>query len=320
VLASVTDPDMARQGLATVIMQDVHRGMTGVAPGTIKYLRVNEQVPRSWAARRDWDGDCYDYQHAVIAKDAHLGLKVQHGIVPVAADGSAHFTVPADRNIFLQALDENFMEVQRERTYVNYRPGETRTCIGCHELPNEPPVAEAVVPLVLRRPPDKPGPQPGEKSGARPIHYATDVQPVLDQYCVRCHSGSQPRGNLDLGGEMTALFNRSYENLLARQLLPIIGETHPKTGNVDYLPPFSLGSHASRLVAVVRNGCPGNAEKLPLEALVRLTTWVDSNGQYYGSYYGRRNLKYQGLPDFRPVLTFAEAVSQTAPLLVARRP
>ena len=68
----------------------------------------------------------------MITKDTNLGLKVQVGVVPVEADGSAHFVVPADRNIFFQALDENFMEVQRERTYVNYRPGEKRSCIGCH--------------------------------------------------------------------------------------------------------------------------------------------------------------------------------------------
>ena len=63
---------------------------------------------------------------------------------------------------------------------------------------------------------------------------------------------------------MTALFNPSYENLmperrrapnLDRHLLgPIIGENHPKTGNVDYLPAKSLGSHASVLVAMLSGG------------------------------------------------------------------
>ena len=46
-------------------------------------------------------GDEYDQQHACITKDTHLGLKVQHGIVPVEADGSACFVVPAEANIFL---------------------------------------------------------------------------------------------------------------------------------------------------------------------------------------------------------------------------
>ena len=37
----------------------------------------------------------------------------------------------------------------------------------------------------------------------------------------------------------------------------MIGENHPKTGNVEYLPPRSLGSHASVLVAMLS---PGNVK------------------------------------------------------------
>ena len=48
--------------------------------------------------------------------------------------------------------------------------------------------------------------------------------------------------------------------------------------------------------------------------MIRLTTWVDSNGQYYGTYYGRKNLQYKDHPNFRPVPTFANARSRTAPL------
>jgi hypothetical protein len=45
---------------------------------------------------------------------------------------------------------------------------------------------------------------------------------------------------------------------------------------------------------------------MPIEDWVRLTTWVDSNGQYYGTYFGRKNLKYKDHPDFRPTPTFEE--------------
>ena len=48
--------------------------------------------------------------------------------------------------------------------------------------------------------------------------------------------------------------------------------------------------------------------------MIKLTTWVDSNAQYYGSYYGRRNLKYKDHPNFRPIPTVAEAISTQAPL------
>jgi len=337
VIPSNRDPKKAAKGLATCIVQDVYQGMEEIKRGEAKYLRINEQVSRPWSARRTYPGDGYDQQHACVSKDASLGLKVQHGIVPVEADGSAYFVVPADRNIFFQVLDANFMELQRERTYVNYRPGETRSCVGCHETPNHVPPVQPRALLALKRPPSVPGPQPGETSGARPLNYATDVQPIWDKHCAECHSGANPKSSLDLSGEMTALFNKSYESLMPERrkkpltdpklLGPIIGENHPKTGNVEYLPAKSLGSHTSVLVAMLANGKvqlanPEDAArvaklaeshrtvKLSPEELIRVTTWVDSNGQYYGSYFGKRNLKFGKDPDFRPVPTFQDATRQ----------
>jgi len=136
-LPTATDPKLAKQNLAVCVVTDVYHGMTGIKRGEAKYLRINQQIPRFWGARRNWGGDVYDQQHAVISKDAHLGLKVQEGIVPIEKDGSAHFYVPANANVFFQVLDKNYMELQRERTFVNYLPGETRACVGCHETPQE---------------------------------------------------------------------------------------------------------------------------------------------------------------------------------------
>jgi hypothetical protein len=236
---------------------------------------------------------------------AHIYVKVLHGIVPVEADGSAHFLVPADRNLFFQALDEEFMEVQRMRTFVNFRPGESRSCIGCHEPRNQAPPHR--LPLALLHEPDAPGPQPGE-TVPRPLYYPTDIQPILDQHCVRCHGGEKTEGDLVLTGDLTTFFNRSYENLMTRKLVAYIQEfigpqPNAQKTNVTPLPPKSLGSHASRLIQVLRQG--HYEAVLSREEWVRLVTWVDANGPYYGSYFGRRNLKYQGLPDFRPVPTLA---------------
>ena len=76
-------------------------------------------------------------------------------------DGSAYFEVPANRSIFFQALDENFREVQRERTYVNYQPGEVRSCTGCHgEAGHVVSPVGSEAPIALRRPPSIPQPQP----------------------------------------------------------------------------------------------------------------------------------------------------------------
>jgi hypothetical protein len=170
---------------ATVVMSDVYAGLSGVPRGTVKYLRVLETLPRPWSARRSWDGDTRYQQHAVVSMNTHLHVKRLHGIVPVEADGSAHFRVPADKNLFFQALDENFMEVQRMRTFVNFRPGESRSCIGCHTMRKWAPPRKPI--LALRHPPHELAPQPGE-TAPRPLHYATDVQPILDRHCVECHN------------------------------------------------------------------------------------------------------------------------------------
>ena len=115
-----------------------------------------------------------------ISLYTHLSVKVLHGIVPVREDGSACFTVPADRNIFLQALDEDFMEIQRMRTFVNFQPGERRSCIGCHEHRNRAPVSRRL--LALDGPPARPRPQPGETAPAPdplPHRHPADLRPAL---------------------------------------------------------------------------------------------------------------------------------------------
>ena len=349
------DKALAEKNLAKCIVTDIYHGLENVEPGTIKYIRVLEQIPRPWASRRQswdgkqykpWGGDQYDQQHVVITKDTHLGLKVQHGIVPVEKDGSAHFVVPAKANVFFQVLDEDYLAVQTERTFVNYMPGETRSCIGCHETPETavPTARIKSVVQALQREPSVPGPQPGETSGQRPLDYYTDVQPVLDKHCVECHSGDEPEGRLNLSGELTAQFNVSYEKLIperrggqgrSRDLYdlvgPTIGENHPKTGNVHYLPSRSLGSHNSVLVSLLTKGkvLPRDTElverakelaqkhkdlNLTVAERVRITNWVDTNGQYYGSYWGRRNLRYKDHPNFRPTPTFETAISMTSPI------
>ncbi|MCL2103766.1 MAG: hypothetical protein FWH21_01710, partial [Kiritimatiellaeota bacterium] len=219
VLSTALDRGLADKNQAVCMVRDVYHGLVGVPRGTIKYLRVLEQVPRPWAAQCKGSPEEYDQQHIVITKDTHLGLKVQHGIVPVEADGSAHFIVPANANIFLQALDAHHMAVQTERTFVNYMPGETRACIGCHETPESASAFQneqksAGPPAAFARKASAPGPQPGETRGQRPLHYETDIQPVFDKHCVRCHSGEDPKGKLNLSGERTRLFNASYESLV----------------------------------------------------------------------------------------------------------
>lgn len=280
----------------------------------------------------------------MISKDTHLGLKVQHGVVPVEADGSAHFVVPADASIFLQALDGHYAAVQTERTFVNYRPGEVRACIGCHETPESVMTQGDAVRenrLAFRRAPSRPGPQPGEARGQRVLHYPADVQPLFDRHCVVCHSGEKPTGGLDLCDRPTQKFSVSYESLVPERrkgehdrglLGRVIGENHPKTGNVEYLPPGSLGARTSVLAGMLSRGrvapedperrqraaflakCHAQVlEKVTEAEVLAVIVWLDTNCQYYGSYWGPRDLRHSGKPGFRHAPTFEEARSPHPP-------
>ncbi len=327
--AARIDRELAKQDRAVCIVTNVYHGLANVAPGEVKYLRVLEQVPRPWSSRRFWPEGSPQQQHAAISL-THLGLKVQHGVVPVEVDGSAHFTVPANKNIFFQALDENYRAVQTERTYVNYMAGEVRACIGCHETPDQGPPHVTADLLALRRGPSTPGPQLRETRGNRPLDFMTDVQPVLDEHCVECHNDRQKDGGLDLRGELTDLFTVSYESLVNKNVMPLIRELQPRTGNAHYLPAKRVGSHNSRLAMIVTKGeltPPGTNDQYrqrmlaahaeldlgPAEIL-RITNFIDTNAQFYGTYYGRKGLQYRDHPNFRPQPSWESAIGiQTVP-------
>jgi hypothetical protein len=84
------------------------------------------------------------------------------------------------------------------------------------------------------------------------------------------------------------------------------------------VPPYTYGSHQSRLVDVLEKG--HHDVELSREEWVKLVTWIDCGAPYYGSYYGRRNLRYRGQPDFRPVPTVASACGIAPPPVKPIRP
>ena len=310
------DDQAGKQNEAVVVLADVYENLEGVSPGTVKYLRVMEQIPRSWNASQINSHDSVPGQAPAISLHTHIWVAVLLGVVPVEPDGSACFRVPADRNIFFEALDENFMEVQKMRTFVNFQPGEVRSCVGCHDRRDSPHVLNS--PLAIRKQPARIRPQPGD-DGPRPIHYAADVQPIFDRHCVSCHGAEDPDGGLDLSGVLTTHFNRSYEELLKKGWVPFIqewtgpaaqdrGPYHISNGSMSFseaVGPYTFGSHRSKLIALLRKG--HEDARLSQDEFVRLVTWIDANAPYYGSYYGRRHISARGRPDFRPIPTLESA-------------
>jgi len=55
------------------------------------------------------------------------------GTAPLAPDGSFFCEAPADRLLHLQVLDSDRRVVGNQITWVYPRPGETKSCAGCHE-------------------------------------------------------------------------------------------------------------------------------------------------------------------------------------------
>jgi hypothetical protein len=337
------DPNLARQNLAQCLVMDVYAGLDGVPRGTIKHLRVLEQLGRPWAARKSWN-DRHGQHHAHSAiGDGSLSVKLQHGIVPVEPDGSAHFFVPAMRNIYFQALDEHYRAVQTERTYVNYMPGEMRSCVGCHVPQNETPSLLRGTPLAARRPPSHPGPQPGQQQAAQVFDYDRQIQPIWDRHCLECHQSEPANAGLNLAGTHVETFSQSYHQLieLSRQPTQLLGSRSARNEDaafldqeaMQFLPPYSLGSTTSPLVAFLSNG------QLPLhddsfqsyvdsllaahpdvalssEELIRVITWIDVNAPFHPSYWGRLNARYRDHPNYRPLISPAEAQERVVPASV----
>lgn len=277
--------DDSKKAQCTMFIQDVYEGLTGIERGRVKYVRVMGVLP--------WPWDENGMFRIGLPGDVHR--KRVYGVAKVHEDGSAFFTVPAEENIFFQVLDENYMLLQHMPTFINMMPGEKRGCIGCHEHRRKVPSVAGGMPLAMNHPVQELAPQPGD-AVPRMVHYATDVQATLDKHCVGCHSGPAAAARLDLTGAPTESWCRSYENILGRGL---VGARECGFGRSGFRPgpPLSFGSHVSKLAYRIREApCKAGITQ---DEFVRITTWIDANTPYYGTYRGKRDLQYKDDPDFR---------------------
>ena len=265
-------------GDGSFYVQDVYQGthMKGIAPGTVKAVRVVEVISkRGLSDGGNWDGLG---SQSPAMNWTEFNAKQVLGTAPVEEDGSAYFAVPADRFIYFQLLDENGMMVQSMRSGTSVHSGEKLACVGCHEsrYTASPSASRARVTLAAQRTPSKLRPQYGPP---RPFSYMTEVQPVLDKFCVECHDfGKEAAEKIVLAGDRTASFNASYMELWRKGYVGGIG-----AGPAGHLPPGSWGSSASPLIKLLQEG--HKDIELDTESMDRLITWVDLNGPYYPTTY-----------------------------------
>jgi len=251
-----------------LVLADVAHGrnMKGVAAGEIKKLLVFEALPKP-------------INHSGTMEPISLGgtftLPRILGTVPVEADGSAHFEVPALRSLFFVALDKDEMSVKRMQSFVNVMPGEKTSCVGCHEHRTESvrPAREGLL-AAMRHPPSKIQPI---ADAPDVFDFPRDVQPILDKHCVKCHGyDRRPDADLPLLGARSPWYSHAYYALMSRGFV-----SHGRDSHGNY-PPRGIGSSASRLMTYLDKSHYDVRLSERERKSVRL--WIDSGAPYAGTY------------------------------------
>ncbi len=255
---------------ATVAVVDVYDSLKAWPEGTkITALRVVQILPMTVPSGRP--------PHEVgrrlpSGRDSVIIARSVLGTVPVEEDGSVHFKVPAQKEIFFQAIDQRGMAVQSMRSSTYLHDGERLVCNGCHEQQHRTPKLPDKTPMALLR---KPSVLQADVDGSKPFSYPRLVQPVLDKHCVSCHE-KHPKKPMNLGREpITNRWYASYANLSKDHAFWNYGHSHRTT-------PGKFGARASKLLKLLDEG--HHDVKLSDEELHRITLWLDLSSIFYGVY------------------------------------
>lgn len=284
--------DTSEKALAYV--SDVYEGthLKGVKRGDIKYLRIVENPPKLYWSGGYWENE--GSQAPAMNYDDYDD-KIILGTVPVESDGSAYFEVPAEKFIYLQALDANGDMLQTMRSGMSILPGEIASCAGCHESRAAPPPASLRHSLALKRKPSKIKPVPAGATGSE-FSYIKNIQPILDKHCVKCHDfGGKGSEKIVLCGDRGLVFNQSYLQLHSKKAISAIG-----AGPDAVVEANTWGAKHSKIVRMIRNGHSG--VKMPENEFAVLRAWIDLNAPYYST----EDSAYPQNPSGRSPLAFAE--------------
>lgn len=265
---------------ATAYIANVYEGraMKGVPDGEAKSLRVfmSEYSPRHYGS------------HYAMGIESNWDLKVLYGTAPVEKDGSAIFEIPANQPITVQVLDENGRALALMRSWFTAMPGETLSCIGCHEKQNEAP--PAMMTIASRK---KASPLTPWNGPARTFSFLNEIQPVLDAKCISCHDGSQEKlpnfASIDaVTGNMAQQLSRGFApgSVSYYNLHPYVRRNGPE-GNYRGLDACEFFADTSELIQILEKGHHGVS--LTPEQWNRLYTWIDMNVPYLGYWPGEQN-------------------------------
>ena len=284
-----------------VAIRDVYAGeaMKGVERGMVKSMRVVSIDYRAAGIGRSGNvgpgGGGLSCSPPALGNGT-WGVKRVLGEVPVAKDGSVVVKVPARVPIYFMLLDANGRMVQSMRSWTTLQPGETASCIGCHEPLNQAPDYKMGVATAGRA-------MKSLNLPPRGFSFPKDVQPILDRRCVSCHN---PQKNAKLPDLTNAPvpdvhtkrnWSKAYVSL-TRAVKQGEGEgrvlrANPddKNGYVNWihsasaptpLPPLTNGSRVSRLFTELLD--KSHAKGVTDAEKRKLACWIDLGVPFCGDY------------------------------------
>ncbi len=310
---------------------DVYQGAPEILRGKARYLRILNIDHKTYTY---WHKRPYLSSGPVVSAVQSEGVKRIIGTVPIEDDGSVSFQAPAGIPLHFQLLDEEQRALQTMRSFVNVMPGESRGCLGCHELHSRAPESDLRA-AALRRPPSAITPPPWDDDT---VSYARYVRPVLEKYCVRCHEGDgEGRKTFDMTERPASpIFTEPYMTMIGRpswgapynppadpppgfgiagQLMVEGYDQRDPEGYVTPEPMTAL-SYRSRLVEIASSGEHHDVQIDEISRL-RLITWVDAMTPYQGL----DEIRAMPDPDFQGINWLAVRPRiQTAPVIIRPGP
>ena len=310
---SPVDP---RKTTGIYYMQDVYAGpgLQGVPRGSAKEIRVVQLDFRAAGIGSNGNQGAAGgalCSTPIAVSNGAWDPKIILGTTPIQSDGSALFEVPARTPVYFQVLDAERRVIQTMRSWSTLQPGETFSCVGCHEDKNLTPPAHPDISRAMLAGPAKLKPFYGP---ARGFSFAREIQPILDKQCVRCHDQPVARGTklandkaFSLKGTTTPdpqakkcwsdsylaltgvrFSNKTYDPGARPFEVPARGRQSPLVNWYDIqsappmLPPYSAGSATSGLFVQLRNG--HHNVKLGREELDKFAAWIDLLVPFGGDY------------------------------------
>lgn len=200
------------------------------------------------------------------------------GTVPVEADGSAHFRVPAGVIVFFQALDERGMAIQTMRSTTHVQPGQTLSCIGCHESRSQAPPQQQV--LAAQREPSKITVGP---PGSWPLRFDKLVEPVVQRRCMSCHNAratNEHAARYDLTGGKAYAALYDYQRWQKPSLRYWVTHRYRQ----GYSSEGQCLAATSAVLEKVAGTYDHHGVRLEGEDLERFVVWMDTYAQRLGSF------------------------------------